>query len=330
MELTQTLQKRSAENKELSAKMSTLEHQIIQWQTRHEEVSTKSRDLEEKLAIPSVPIGQFETALKAKSDAEEKLRVAVRQAEEKEAEKTKLADELARMAADLEAKSAAHDTEIAKSSEAATSISTLRAELTSLKEQISRNNAMNALTKGQREPSSPTLPNGLRQFDGSNGATASAPRRRQRRHSTGHGTGMHARKLSHDEIMAIKKASANPRAVSVMFPHDGPSRPRDSNGLPTVIDSPSDEISRLLTDEVALDDDVLQGLIYTLRIPAPSSHNPPLAKEVIFPAHLISLISNEMWKLGMIPESERFLANVMQSIQAYVMVSTFPRVKADM
>jgi myosin-5 len=50
-------------------------------------------------------------------------------------------------------------------------------------------------------------------------------------------------------------------------------------------------------------------------------HNPPLAKEVIFPAHLISVVSNEMWKLNMIPESERFLANVMQAIQGYVMVS---------
>jgi myosin-5 len=28
-----------------------------------------------------------------------------------------------------------------------------------------------------------------------------------------------------------------------------------------------------------------------------------------------------MWKLGMIGESERFLANVMQTIQTYVMVS---------
>jgi len=31
------------------------------------------------------------------------------------------------------------------------------------------------------------------------------------------------------------------------------------------------------------------------------------------------LVTNEMWKFGLIPESERFLANVMQTIQAHVM-----------
>ena len=121
--------------------------------------------------------------------------------------------------------------------------------------------------------------------------------------------------------MAIKTGQGGPRAVSVIYPQNGPLRPRDSNGLPTLSDNSSDEIVRLLEDEEGLDEDVLQGLIYNLKIPAASLHNPPLAKEVIFPAHLISLVSNEMWKLGMIPESERFLANVMQAIQSYVIVS---------
>jgi myosin-5 len=72
-----------------------------------------------------------------------------------------------------------------------------------------------------------------------------------------------------------------------------------------------------------LDEDVLNGLIRGLRIPAPSLTNPSAAKEILFPANLISLVTNEMWKYGLIPESERFLANVMQAIQAHVMVSDF-------
>lgn len=112
-----------------------------------------------------------------------------------------------------------------------------------------------------------------------------------------------------------------PRAVSVMFPQNGPPRPRDSNGLPTISDGAADDIIRLLEDTEGLEDDVLKGLITELKIPAASLHNPPLVKEIIFPAHLISLVSNEMWKVGMIIESEHFLANVMQAIQNHVMVS---------
>jgi myosin-5 len=51
---------------------------------------------------------------------------------------------------------------------------------------------------------------------------------------------------------------------------------------------------------------------------------------VLFPAHLISLVTNEMWKYGMMRESERFLANVMQTVQQHVMVSlSFPCSRAS-
>ncbi|KAJ5610077.1 hypothetical protein N7510_006796 [Penicillium lagena] len=42
-------------------------------------------------------------------------------------------------------------------------------------------------------------------------------------------------------------------------------------------------------------------------------------KEVLFPAYLINLVTSEMWNNGFVKESERFLANVMQSIQQEVM-----------
>lgn len=81
---------------------------------------------------------------------------------------------------------------------------------------------------------------------------------------------------------------------------------------------------RMLEDEAALERDVLQGLIMDLKILTPSLNNPPKFNEVMFPANLVSLIVNEMWKYGLIKESERFLANVMQHIQKFVMVSLRP------
>lgn len=82
-----------------------------------------------------------------------------------------------------------------------------------------------------------------------------------------------------------------------------------------------EELVRLLEHEEALDVEVLGGLIRDLRIVSPSLNNPPTYSEVMFPAHIISIITNEMWKFGLIEESERFLANVMQTIQHHVMVS---------
>jgi len=96
---------------------------------------------------------------------------------------------------------------------------------------------------------------------------------------------------------------------------------RGANGLSDIYDDPAEEKIRLLQDVRNLDEDVLEGLIKGLKIPLPSLTNPSAVKEILFPANLISLVTNEMWKYGLIPESERFLANVMQTIQAHVMAS---------
>ena len=251
---------------------------------------------------------------------------ATRKMDDQEREIHRLAEELGVQTLEMEQHQFTIDTAHNRSQEDASTISSLRNELTSLKEQMSRASALQALTKGSqapREPPSPTVANGLRVFEhaanGYGNLPSSSSRRRLRRHSGPvNGVPGHARNDSLDDDMPMK---GNPRAVSVMLGQNGPPRPRDSNGLPTVSDGGEDEIYRLLEDEQGLEEDVLRGLITDLKIPAASLHNPPLVKEVIFPAHLISLVANEMWKLGMIFESERFLANVMQSIQNHVMVS---------
>lgn len=332
VELTQTLQRRTAENKELGSRVKSLEQQLSSWQGRHEEANTRAKSLEAELAKPMVPTSQFEKIMTAKAETDRKMQEAARRVADQERQVTRLTEELDQAAHDMEERQYTLDSAVARSMEDASTMVGLRSELATLKEQISRSNALHALTKNQREPPPSPTSNGLRSFEngGPDPRGPSTSRRRVRRHSTaGTGPQQHARTLSSDEIMAIKKGQANPRAVSVMYPQNGPLRPRDSNGLPTVSGSSADEIVRLLEDEEGLDDDVLQGLIHTLKIPAASLHNPPLAKEVIFPAHLISLVSNEMWKLGMIPESERFLANVMQAIQNYVIVSLPESDRAD-
>lgn len=320
VELTQGLQKRTAENKELHKRISSLEQEIAAAMSKHDEAQSRIRTLEEEAARPTVPVSELEEAVAAKQETERKLQEATEKYAGQEKEIERLATQLSSQAQLLEQHQFTIDSAASKGVEDATTISTLRTELSSLREQVSRHNALQALTKNQREPPSPTINGGLRQLEHVNGDRApSISRRRVRRHSfTGGNQTMHARQLSADDTSPMKPG---PRAVSVMFPQNGPPRPRDSNNLPMISDGGADDIIRILEDHEGLEEDVLAGLITDLKIPSASLHNPPLVKEIIFPAHLISLVSNEMWKVGMIIESERFLANVMQAIQNHVMVS---------
>ncbi|RXK42233.1 hypothetical protein M231_00591 [Tremella mesenterica] len=322
VELTQTLQKRVAENKELSSKVSILESQLSMWQGKHDDAHARSKQLEEELARPTVPASQFEQLAAAKAETDEKIRQASKRVQEHEAEINRLTAELEEQAKMMEERQYAVDAAVERERESASAVAILRSEVNTLREQISRNNALQALTKNQREPPpSPTAPNGFRTYENAPpDRTPSHSRRRPRRHSI---TGpRHARNMSIEDDIPDLKRAPNPRAVSVMLPPNGTNglpRVRDSNGLPTLSDNATDEVIRILEDVEGLDQDVLQGLIYQLKLPSPYLHNPPLAKEIIFPAHLISLVTNEMWKLCMIRESERFLADVMQAIQTHVM-----------
>jgi myosin-5 len=322
VELTQNLQKRAAENKELGSHVKTLESQILTWQGKHDETHNKLRSVEAELAKPTVPQSRFDELVAAKAETDAKIKETAKRIADQEKEIERLTEELKSSSKDMEERQWQIDSGAARNTEDATTIAGLQSEVTALKEQISRSNALAALTKGQREPTSPTLPNGLRALEGGlphPERPVGAPRRRARRHSTtGHGAPPHMRNLSQDDTVNVKRQGN--RAVSVMFPSNGPPRPRDSNGMPSIGDSPDDEMVRLLSNEQDLDEDVLQSLIHHLKIPQASLHNPPTAKEVLFPAHLITLVANEMWKLSMIQSSERFLANVMQAVQAEVMV----------
>jgi hypothetical protein len=95
---------------------------------------------------------------------------------------------------------------------------------------------------------------------------------------------------------------------------------RNTSGLNPHDEDLTEEKIRLLLDSKLLDKDVLEGLIKGLKIPAASNTNPPNIKLILFPGNLIRLVTNEMWKYGLISESERFLANVMQTILDHVMV----------
>ncbi|KAI8991579.1 P-loop containing nucleoside triphosphate hydrolase protein [Mycotypha africana] len=79
--------------------------------------------------------------------------------------------------------------------------------------------------------------------------------------------------------------------------------------------NPVEEIHALLRQTDALEEEILQGLIRTVRMPLPALQNPPSHKEIMFPAHAIGVCVHEMWRLGYVGESERLLFNIMDTIQ---------------
>ncbi|KAF9420455.1 Myosin type-2 heavy chain 1 [Podila epigama] len=91
--------------------------------------------------------------------------------------------------------------------------------------------------------------------------------------------------------------------------------PRSRPSIHSLIEQPEVEIMRILEDEEGLQEEILNGLIKSMKIPSPTLSNLPLIKEIMFPAHMIGLLTTQMWKFGYIKESERLMINVMQAIQ---------------
>jgi len=327
VELGQTLQERNTEKKKLQSQLAELEQQLQQWINRHEEADSRAKQFQANLQTAETELSQRAELLNAKAELEKKLEDALSKLAEREATIQKLTNDIMRQATHLENQQRIIDSTPVRNRDDNSVIMTLKSEVGNLREQLNRANALNSLTRNARSgdaPNSPTFATNLRsgEHNAINGAVPNG--RHQRRHSSA-GVFTFDNRSSYDDVLteAKRNQALNPRAVSVAFNGEDNLLGLRFNGLPDVrnFDDPAEEKIRLMLDTKRLDEDILDGLVRGLKIPAPSLTNPAAVKEILFPSNLISLVTNEMWKYGLIAESERFLANVMQSIQAHVMVS---------
>ncbi|GAA6049040.1 hypothetical protein JCM3770_005453 [Rhodotorula araucariae] len=349
VELTQTLQTRTAENRSLQGKLRALEQQLESWQAKHDDADARMRALQAEVDKPTVALPEFEALAQEKKELDARLDESLKKLAEQDAEIDRLHKEFLKEKVALEAQHEALKTSLAAASDDSATVSTLRQEISSLREQLSRQVAVNnaaakaprpdganfQMATGQRAPPAvngavpvenghgPTLavPAGVAAAAAALSAPPGAAKRRARRYSD---EGMGNAPSSVNTIPEHDRWETSPRPVSMAFPQEPGTRrlagaPGGKSYLPDVYDDPAEEIMRLLEEEEPLDEDVLLSIIRHLKIPSPNLSSPPSPKEVLFPAHLISLVTNEMWKYGMMRESERFLANVMQTIQQHVM-----------
>lgn len=341
VELTQILQQRTRDNRSLISKVRDLETEVAAWQGKHSELDAQARGLQSELSRPSVPKEEFDALQAAKAEADAQQSQALRRVAEHERTIAELRDEAVRYVQEIEARERVIEQSAQSSEEDAQLIGGLRHDNTQLQDQLNRAQTLNSLQKTTAVPI-PRSHRGAFPFQLSAGrepephlAEANeargipAPRRRGRRHSDLLLDGLD--KQAHAMHLAKRDAALANRHVSMGFdsthgvplPSSSSSEDDGTNTEDTPIhaaDDATEEVVQLLLDhEDQLEEDVLSGLIQHLRIPAPSAANAPSSKEVLFPAHLTSLVTNEMWKYGMVRESERFLASVMQTIQHHVM-----------
>jgi myosin-5 len=280
--------------------LENYETQLKSWRSRHNALENRTRELQaeaNQAGITAARLAAMEDEMSKLQQNYAEAQTIVKRLQEEE----KVSRESIR-SANLEL-----DRLRELNSEAENDRASLRQQVAELEEQLElakRNIPLNGLN-GDAQNSGPIQPpaGGLINL-------VSSKKSKPKRRSAG------AEKIDTDRF----SGAYNPRPVSMAIPSSTFGRQNFSGhtfspGLDTV----EVELENLLSEEDELNEEVTMGLIRNLKIPLPSSTPPPTEKEVLFPAYLINLVTSEMWNNGFVKESERFLANVMQSIQQEVM-----------
>lgn len=293
VELTQTLGSMKEQNKSLKSQVENYENQIKSYKERSRALENRQKELQaeaNQAGITAAKLSQMEDEYKKLQTSYDESNAKMRHLQEEEKE---LRASLKRTTDDLEqSKRRSNVTETEKMS--------LRQQLAELQEQVEIMKRSGPLTGGE-------MPNGHAPMAASGFlkmVTSKTPKRRS--------AGPDTRDLERISM------TYNPRPVS-MAPGTSAHRQNLSGSTFAHFDNVEMELESILADEDMLNDEVTLGLIKNLKIPSPTTTPPPTDKEVLFPAYLINLVTSEMWNNGFVKESERFLANVMQSIQQEVM-----------
>lgn len=295
VELTQSLGAMKRENKALIAQVEGYENQLRSWKTRHNTLEIRSKELQVEANQAGITAARLNAM-------EEEMRKLQQTYDESAANTKRLQEEGKNLRESLrttnielgDAKRAGNDHESEKF--------LLRQQLADLQDQLDL--ARRAI------PVNGELTNGHVPQPQSNGLINLVSSKKPKRRSAG------AERMEPDRFSSAYQP--RPSSMAIMSTNINRDNLSGSNFSP-VLDNVEFELENLLSDEEGLNEEVTMGLIKNLKIPAPSTTPTPTDKEVLFPAYLINLVTSEMWNNGFVKESERFLANVMQSVQQEVM-----------
>ena len=299
VELTQSLGSMKRENKALIGQVENYEAQIKSWKIRHNALETRSKELQgeaNQAGITAAKLAATEEDMRKLQVNFEESAANIKRLQEEERE---LRDSLRFSNQKLE--ETKHLSQTHESEKNA-----LRQQLMELQDQLELAKRIAPIM-----PTNGEATNGTAIPQPMNGLINLVSSKKPKRRSAG----------AEPRDLDRSSGAFNPRPGSMVIPPGGTYHRQNLSGstfLPAG-DNIEMELENLLADEDGLNDEVGMGLIKNLKIPAPTTTPPPTDKEVLFPSYLINLVTSEMWNNGFVKESERFLANVMQSIQQEVM-----------
>ncbi|KAI9809594.1 MAG: hypothetical protein M1825_000026 [Sarcosagium campestre] len=296
VELTQTIGTIKRENKSLVSQVENYESQLKSWRSRHNALETRSKELQSEAnqaGISAARITAMDLEMKRLQQSYDESAANTKRLQDEE---RTLRESLRASKSELEE---ARQHNLGQESEKLS----LKQQLSDLQDQLEVAKRAAPVVNGE-------LANGNAAQAPVNGLINLVSSKKPKRRSAG------AERVETDRF----SGAYNPRPVSMAVTSSTFQRQNFSGtALSPTLDNVEFELENLLADEEGLNDEVTMGLIRNLKIPVPGSTPPPTEKEVLFPSYLINLVTSEMWNNGYVKESERFLANVMQSIQQEVM-----------
>ena len=300
MELTQYLESLKRENKSLISQLENYETQLKSWRNRSNALENRSKELQaeaNQAGINAARLAAMEEEMSKLQQNHTDAQATIKRLQEEEKVSRDSIQSANRELESLKQMDMNHENDKAS----------LRQQIAELEEQLEHaKQAMPVNGMSGEQPNGgavPAPPGGLINL-------VSSKKPKPKRRSAG------AEKTETDRF----SGAYNPRPVSMAIPSSAMGRQNLSrSSFSPGLDSVEVELENLLSGEDELNEEVTMGLIRNLKIPPPTSTPPPTEKEVLFPAYLINLVTSEMWNNGFVKESERFLANVMQSIQQEVM-----------
>lgn len=298
IELTQVMSTHKDENKKLKETIESLNAQVLMWQGKSTEANTLVDNLENKALEKD----------RANLDAINSIQNSLDVLQKKYDKSIEKYEQLEKERNEIQAILSAKESALADSQE-------------TLKQyENSNHNLMETVEQLRNEleaASSPPAYTNSDAFGGHHGhwgqhsglqlGSLSTSRRNPKRRS-----------LINTSVAGKEFTNFTPRPASVIFPDHKRQLSAGSNSS-VEFTNYNLEIEKLLENYQVLCDEVVQGLIHNLKIPVPPTGNDVPSKEILFPSHIISLITSEMWRLGFIKESEIFLGQVVQAIQETVL-----------
>ncbi|KAK9456339.1 P-loop containing nucleoside triphosphate hydrolase protein [Dipodascopsis uninucleata] len=309
VELTQTLATRTEENKKLLQQIEQMETHLSAWQEKHNELQAYTKELEAEAETANEHMKHAQALESKLSELNDMFQKSASKMESLESESETLRKSLTDKSNQL-----AEAMSLQKQKEE--SVNNLNEEIEKLKEEIEKLSTYGPATGAYINGNAMNVNSANRAI---NITSTTKLARSLKRHSLN--TTLPAVEPEVSQMTPQKDFS--PRPASMAAPPTSPGyfaafgdAGDDEFYASANID---EEIEKILDSSDVVNMEVAKGLVESLKIPQLSSHSKATANEVLFPAHIINLITFEMWRLGFVKESEVFLALVMQSIQEKVM-----------